>query len=71
MPVLPRDAARLRGETDDGNGYYRYWLAALEKIVAAKGLVATSELAMRKDEWDRAASATPHGQPIELNPREN
>jgi len=59
-------AARARGEPDDGSRYYEYWLAALEKIVAGKGLIAASELAMRKDEWDRAARETPHGQPIAL-----
>ncbi|PYM43637.1 MAG: nitrile hydratase accessory protein [Candidatus Rokuibacteriota bacterium] len=59
-------AARARGEADDGSRYYHYWLAALEKIVADKGLVAQNELLTRKDEWDRAARATPHGRPIVL-----
>ena len=59
-------AARVRGEPDDGSRYYHDWLAALEKIVADKGLVATDALLTRKDEWDRAARATPHGQPIVL-----
>ncbi len=59
-------AARARGETDDGSRYYDYWLAALEKIVADKRLVGAEELLTRKDAWDRAARATPHGQPIVL-----
>jgi nitrile hydratase accessory protein len=59
-------AARDRGEADDGSRYYHFWLAALEKLVADKRLVMADELAARKDEWDRAARATPHGQPIEL-----
>ncbi len=59
-------AAAARGEPDDGTRYYERWLAALEKLVAEKGLVGLGELAVRKDEWDRAARATPHGQPIEL-----
>jgi hypothetical protein len=42
------------------------WLAALERLAADKGLVLPGELAVRRDEWDRAARATPHGQPIEL-----
>ena len=62
-------AAKARGEDDDGGRYYHYWLAALEKLVADKKLVLTAELHTRKDEWDRAARATPHGQPIELPPR--
>jgi nitrile hydratase accessory protein len=56
-----------RGETDDGSRYYYHWLAALEKVVADKGLITSGELAVRKDEWDAAARATPHGQPIELS----
>jgi nitrile hydratase accessory protein len=54
------------GASDDGTDYYRHWLAALEALVASRRLVSADELAARKDEWDRAARATPHGQPIEL-----
>ena len=59
-------AARKRGEPDDGSRYYYFWLSTLEKLVAEKKLVPADELASRKDEWDRAARDTPHGQPIEL-----
>jgi len=59
-------AAKARGEADDGSRYYEYWLTALEKLVAAKGLVLTPELLARKDEWDEAARTTPHGKPIVL-----
>ncbi len=62
-------AAKSRREADDGTRYYEHWLAALEKIAAAKGLVSAPELATRKDEWDRAARATPHGQPVLLRKR--
>jgi nitrile hydratase accessory protein len=59
-------AAAARGEPDDGSHYYEHWLAALEKLAAAKKLVAGQELERRVDEWDAAARATPHGKPIEL-----
>ncbi len=59
-------AAAARGEPDDGTHYYEYWLAALEKLIAGKRLVAGAELERRVDEWDAAAQATPHGKPIEL-----
>lgn len=62
-------AARDRGDPDTGETYYLHWLAALEKLAVAKGLTSAGELARRKDAWDRAARATPHGQPIVL-PRE-
>lgn len=59
-------AALERGEVDDGSRYYEYWLAALEKLVAQKGLTTFAEMLVRKYEWDRAARATPHGKPIVL-----
>ena len=31
-------AAADRGEPDDGSRYYHHWLAALERLVTAKGL---------------------------------
>ena len=61
--------ARERGDPDVGTTYYEHWLAALERIVADKGLVGADELARRKAEWETAARETPHGQPIELRPR--
>lgn len=62
-------AAAARGEPDDGTHYYEHWLAALEKLVAKKKLILGDELELRVDEWDTAARATPHGQPIKLPPR--
>lgn len=47
-------------------GYYESWLAALEKLVEEKQMMSESERLARIDAWDRAARATPHGQPIEL-----
>lgn len=59
-------AAQAAGDPDTGETYYLHWLAALEKLVAAKGAVTDAELADRKAAWDRAARATPHGEPIVL-----
>jgi nitrile hydratase accessory protein len=59
-------AAQVNGDPDTGETYYQHWLAALEKLVASKALTNAAELATRRDQWDRAAHATPHGQPIEL-----
>jgi len=39
--------ARDRGEADLGDTYYRHWLAALEGLVAAKGLVPAADLTNR------------------------
>jgi nitrile hydratase accessory protein len=58
--------AQAAGDPDTGETYYRHWLAALERLVAAKALAGRGELETRRAQWDRAARATPHGQPIEL-----
>jgi nitrile hydratase accessory protein len=46
--------------------YYESWLAALEKLVEGKGVITENERLARVEDWDRAAKATPHGQPIVL-----
>jgi len=58
--------AQGEGDPDTGNTYYLHWLAALERLVTEKGVASGAELASRKDAWDRAAKATPHGEPVLL-----
>ena len=60
-------AAAGRGEPDDGSRYYEYWLAALERLVTAKGLTDPAALLARKEAWAEAYRHTPHGKPIELS----
>jgi nitrile hydratase accessory protein len=62
--------AQAQGDADLGDTYYRHWLAALESLVAEKGASTANELAQYRDAWDRAADRTPHGRPIELQPRD-
>ncbi len=59
-------AAQADGDPDRGDTYYLHWLKALETLVAEKGLLTGEALRERKDAWDRATRATPHGQPIVL-----
>ena len=61
-----RTKAAATGAPDTNETYYLNWLTALEKIIAEKGATTAVELADRKDAWDRAAKATPHGKPIVL-----
>ena len=58
--------AQAAGNPDTGETYYRHWLAALERIVAAKGLADPHTLARTRGAWQRACARTPHGTPIEL-----
>lgn len=60
--------AQAAGDPDTGDTYYRHWLAALERIVADKGVTDARTLARYHDAWSRAADRTPHGTPIELRP---
>ena len=59
-------AAADRGEPDDGTRYYEHWLAALERLVTAKGLASRAALLERKEAWADAYRHTPHGKPVEL-----
>ena len=60
-------AAADRGEPDDGSRYYHHWLAALERLVAEKGLTDPAALVARKEAWAEAYRRTPHGKPVELS----
>jgi nitrile hydratase accessory protein len=50
----------------DGHDYYERWLAALEKLLAAKDVAAPVDVDALAAAWQRAAHATPHGKPILL-----
>jgi nitrile hydratase accessory protein len=58
--------AQAAGDPDTGETYYLHWLAALERIVAEKGVTSAQTLKRYYDAWDHAADRTPHGTPIEL-----
>jgi nitrile hydratase accessory protein len=59
-------AAADRGEPDDGSRYYHHWQAALERLVAEKGLADPASMRARKEAWADAYRHTPHGKPVEL-----
>jgi nitrile hydratase accessory protein len=58
--------AQAAGDPDTGETYYQHWLAALEKLIADKGVATQDTMHRYRDAWDRACDRTPHGQPIEL-----
>jgi nitrile hydratase accessory protein len=62
--------AQAADDPDLGDTYWDHWLATVERIVADKGLTSAQALADKAAAWDRAAHATPHGQPILLDGRE-
>ena len=60
--------AQAAGDPDTGETYYLHWMAALEKLVADKGVTTSETLHRYRDAWDHACDRTPHGKPIELRP---
>ena len=60
--------AQAAGDPDTGETYYRHWLAALERLIAAKGLADPATLMRTREAWRRASMRTPHGMPIALQP---
>jgi nitrile hydratase accessory protein len=62
--------AQAAGDPDTGETYYRHWMAALERLIAGKGVATSETLHRYRDAWDHAADRTPHGAPIELRPED-
>jgi nitrile hydratase accessory protein len=62
--------AQAAGDPDTGETYYHHWLAALERLVAAKGVADPQTMARTRDAWQRACARTPHGSPIDLQPED-
>jgi nitrile hydratase accessory protein len=58
--------AQAAGDPDEGSTYYGHWLAAIERLAAEKGVTTPAALDERREAWERAADATPHGKPILL-----
>lgn len=57
--------AERAADPDDGARYYQHWVAALEKLMAARGLPPDT-LNARKAAWADAYRRTPHGKPVVL-----
>jgi nitrile hydratase accessory protein len=66
--VAEINRAQEAGDPDTGETYYHHWLAALERIVARKGVTDEETLGRYHHGWRRAAERTPHGEPILLEP---
>lgn len=54
------------GVAADGSDYYECWLRALEALLATKGAAVPDDVNALAEAWQRAAHATPHGEPILL-----
>ena len=59
-------AASRRGDPDDGSRYYHHWLAALERLVAAKTSSPLHLCSREKRNGRRPTVGRPHGTPVTL-----
>lgn len=48
------------------DAYFERWLAALQALLAAKGIAAAAEITRLRDAWEDAYAHTPHGKPVRL-----
>ncbi len=55
-----------RDDEDVNTAYYRQWMQALEKIVAARGLISGGEVEEYEEHWRRSYFHTEHGKPIDF-----
>jgi nitrile hydratase accessory protein len=60
-----RESPQRDGE-DVNAAYFRQWLAALEKLLAARGLCSSDVLHDYTETWRRAYLNTEHGDPVEF-----
>ncbi|WP_246107326.1 nitrile hydratase accessory protein [Puniceibacterium confluentis] len=56
----------LDRQLDGGEDYFLAWVAALERLLAARGLAGAADLDDLKSAWTEAYLHTPHGQPVRL-----
>ena len=54
------------GVAEDGSDYYACWLRALERVLDRKSITDAGAIDRIAAAWSRAAHATPHGQPVQL-----
>lgn len=57
---------RQPGKAEDGSDYFDSWVKALSTLIGEKGIADEAVIVELQESWQRAAEATPHGQPIEL-----
>ena len=63
--------AEADGADDDQQTYYQCVLAALEGLVAEHSAIDRGSMRRMREDWERAYRATPHGQPVRLEGRDD
>jgi len=58
--------AQLSGASDNITTYYKAVLQALEQLLDQNTDISGNEVSNKRDAWEQAYLATPHGQPVKL-----
>ena len=58
--------AEADGASDDQQTYYQCVLTALEALVAQYSEIDCLAMSAKREDWEQAYLATPHGQPVKL-----
>ena len=61
--------AEADGAIDDQQTYYQCVLAALEALIAQHSEIDRPAMNAKREDWEQAYLATPHGQPVKLGAR--
>ena len=61
------DGVKTQQETDPSDSYCRFWVSALEHMLARKTILDSSEVQKRVAQWREAYLNTPHGAPVTLS----
>ena len=59
--------AQADGASDDQKTYYQCVLTALEGLIAQHSEIDRPAMTAKREDWEQAYLATPHGQPVELS----
>ena len=54
------------GRAADGSDYFDCWVEALTGLLVGKGIADAEAILGLQKSWQRAAEATPHGEPVAL-----
>ena len=58
--------AQLSGASDNITTYYKAVLQTLEQLLDQNTDISGSDVSNKRDAWEQAYLATPHGQPVKL-----
>ena len=58
--------AEAGGASDDQQTYYQCVVTALEGLIAQHSEIDRPAMSAKRDDWEQAYLATPHGQPVKL-----